>query len=65
MVRKKLFLKEKHMTLWTNDIFQVLVNHQVRQVAYVPDAGHTHLVAVTEKRTKEEMDKLLSLLKFQ
>ncbi|MBT4630339.1 MAG: phosphonopyruvate decarboxylase, partial [Deltaproteobacteria bacterium] len=27
------------MTLWTNDIFQVLVNHQVRQVAYVPDAG--------------------------
>ena len=32
------------MTLWTNDIFQVLVNHQVRQVAYVPDAGHTHLI---------------------
>ena len=48
MVRKKLFLKEKHMTLWTNDIFQVLVNHQVRQVAYVPDAGpvsYTHLRA--------------------
>ena len=32
------------MTLWTNDIFQVLVNHQVRQVAYVPDAGHTNLI---------------------
>jgi len=32
------------MTLWANDIFQVLVNHQVRQVAYVPDAGHTHLI---------------------
>jgi sulfopyruvate decarboxylase alpha subunit len=32
------------MTLWTNDIFQVLVNHQVRQVAYVPDAGHTQLI---------------------
>jgi len=44
VLRKKLFLKEKQMTLWTNDIFQVLVNHQVRQVAYVPDAGHTHLI---------------------
>ena len=32
------------MTLWANDIFQVLVNHQVRQVAYVPDAGHIHLI---------------------
>ena len=32
------------MTLWANDIFQVLVNHQVRQVAYVPDAGHIDLL---------------------
>ena len=26
------------------DIFQILMDHQVRQVAYVPDAGHTQLI---------------------
>ena len=29
---------------WPEDIFQVLMGHQVRQVAYVPDAGHTLLI---------------------
>ena len=32
---------------------------------FYPHMENTLLVAVTEKRTKEEMDKLLSLLKFQ
>jgi len=29
---------------WPDDIFQTLIDHQVRQVAYVPDAGHTQLI---------------------
>jgi len=29
---------------WPEDIFQILTDHQVRQVAYVPDAGHTQLI---------------------
>jgi sulfopyruvate decarboxylase alpha subunit len=29
---------------WPEDIFQILMDHQVRQVAYVPDAGHTLLI---------------------
>lgn len=29
---------------WPDDIFQILMDHQVRQVAYVPDAGHTQLI---------------------
>ena len=29
---------------WPEDIFQILKDHQVRQVAYVPDAGHTQLI---------------------
>jgi len=29
---------------WPDDIFQILTDHQVRQVAYVPDAGHTQLI---------------------
>jgi sulfopyruvate decarboxylase alpha subunit len=29
---------------WPEDIFQILMAHQVRQVAYVPDAGHTLLI---------------------
>ena len=29
---------------WPDDIFKILMDHQVRQVAYVPDAGHTQLI---------------------
>ena len=29
---------------WPDDIFKSLIEHQVRQVAYVPDAGHTQLI---------------------
>lgn len=29
---------------WPADIFAVLRQHEVRQVAYVPDAGHTKLI---------------------
>ena len=29
---------------WPNEIFQILIDHQVRQVAYVPDAGHKQLI---------------------
>ena len=29
---------------WPEDIFQILRDHQVRQVAYVPDAGHSRLI---------------------
>lgn len=29
---------------WSNDIFDVLKKTSVRQVAYVPDAGHTNLI---------------------
>ncbi len=29
---------------WPGDIFRVLVEMNVRQVAYVPDAGHTRLI---------------------
>jgi sulfopyruvate decarboxylase alpha subunit len=31
-------------TSWSEGIFQTLLNHQIRQVAYVPDAGHLHLI---------------------
>lgn len=31
-------------TPWPNDIFQILRQHQVRQVAFVPDAGHADLI---------------------
>jgi sulfopyruvate decarboxylase alpha subunit len=30
--------------MWPEDIFQVLIDHQVRQVAYVPDAGLAKLL---------------------
>ena len=29
---------------WQEAIFQVLKRGRVRQVAYVPDAGHAHLI---------------------
>lgn len=30
--------------IWSEGIFRTLLNHQIRQVAYVPDAGHLHLI---------------------
>ena len=29
---------------WSDDIFTKLLNHNIRQVSYVPDAGHLHLI---------------------
>ena len=29
---------------WQEDIFQVLKQNGIRQVAYVPDAGHSHVI---------------------
>src|SRR5688572_8062905 len=33
---------------WPTDIFQVLLDHRVRQVAYVPDAGHAQLIRLCQ-----------------
>jgi sulfopyruvate decarboxylase alpha subunit len=41
---------------WPNDVFQVLVQYQVRQVAFVPDAGHADLI-----RLCGECDEMLSV----
>jgi len=32
---------------WSEDVFQVWINHQVRQVAYVPDAGLAQLIQLS------------------
>jgi sulfopyruvate decarboxylase alpha subunit len=34
---------------WPQDIYQILVKNRVRQVAYVPDAGHTSLIKMCHK----------------
>jgi len=36
--------KAKKKTDWSADVFRVLKDADVRQVAYVPDAGHTNLI---------------------
>src|ERR1700693_2287818 len=36
--------KAPHET-WPDDIYNVLVEEKIRQVPYVPDAGHTRLIA--------------------
>src|SRR5687767_4749573 len=33
-----------HVPGWSDDIFDVLMRYDVRQVAYVPDAGHSALI---------------------
>ena len=33
-----------HALAWPEDIFQTLKRYAVRQVAYVPDAGHAQLI---------------------
>ena len=37
-------MTESDYEKWPDDIFQILMDHQVRQVAYVPDAGHMQLI---------------------
>jgi len=34
---------------WPQDIFQVLVENRVRQVAYIPDMGHASLIKMCHK----------------
>jgi sulfopyruvate decarboxylase alpha subunit len=34
--------------MWPGDIFRVLIGYQVRQVAYVPDAGHARLIRLCQ-----------------
>jgi sulfopyruvate decarboxylase alpha subunit len=31
---------------WPDDVFHVLLDHRIRQVAYVPDAGHARLITL-------------------
>ena len=40
---------------WQRSIFQVLKEGDVRQIAYVPDAGHSHLIrsAVTDAEIED------------
>jgi len=42
-------MTESEYDTWPVDIFQILMDHQVRQVAYVPDAGHTQLIEMCHK----------------
>jgi sulfopyruvate decarboxylase alpha subunit len=37
-------MKTNHSESWPDEIFEVLMNSQVRQVAYVPDSGHARLI---------------------
>ncbi|MBF0280482.1 MAG: phosphonopyruvate decarboxylase [SAR324 cluster bacterium] len=41
---------------WSNGIFQILLNQKIRQVAYVPDAGHLHLI-----RRCQESERMISV----
>jgi sulfopyruvate decarboxylase alpha subunit len=37
-------MSQSDFDTWPDEIFQTLFNHRVRQVAYVPDAGHARLI---------------------
>jgi sulfopyruvate decarboxylase alpha subunit len=37
-------MSESDSGMWSEAILQVLIDYQVRQVAYVPDAGHARLI---------------------
>lgn len=37
-------MRQSDFDTWPDEIFQTLLNYQVRQVAYVPDAGHACLI---------------------
>ena len=45
-------MTESDYDKWPEDIFQILKVHQVRQVAYVPDAGHTLLIKMCHANTE-------------
>jgi sulfopyruvate decarboxylase alpha subunit len=36
---------------WPDEIYQVLIDNRVRQVAYVPDAGHARLIKMCHEST--------------
>lgn len=40
----RITLKQAAGERWPEDIFETLLRHRVRQVAYVPDAGHRRLI---------------------
>ncbi len=37
-------MTQTDIATWSGEIYQKLLRHRVRQVAYVPDAGHLHLI---------------------
>jgi sulfopyruvate decarboxylase alpha subunit len=37
----------KNKTAWPSDVFRVLKDADVKQIAYVPDAGHTELIKLS------------------
>ena len=37
-------MNEADANIWADDIFRTLIAYRIRQVAYVPDAGHTRLI---------------------
>jgi sulfopyruvate decarboxylase alpha subunit len=37
------------MTDWREDIFQVLQDHEIKQVYHVPDAGHSKVIELCQK----------------
>jgi sulfopyruvate decarboxylase alpha subunit len=37
---------------WQEDIYQVLIENRVRQVAYIPDIGHASLIKMCHKNNK-------------
>ena len=37
-------MMETNAEIWSDEIFQVLNMHRVKQVVYVPDSGHTRLI---------------------
>jgi sulfopyruvate decarboxylase alpha subunit len=37
---------------WQEDIYQVLIENRVRQVAYIPDIGHASLIKMCQKNNK-------------
>ena len=37
-------MTELDFATWSDRIFSTLLRHDIRQVAYVPDAGHLHLI---------------------
>ena len=37
-------MTELDFATWSDRIFSTLLSHDIRQVAYVPDAGHLHLI---------------------